>query len=880
MKRCKSIDELYEEVKEFDLVITNDAALATALNGRIDFPIIGHFALTPKQIASKVATRIIGTPLYSELKVISTISDETGIGMKYVHSELENIKEIRKYTPNVKNYLFTKASRKVYDSYEPIPTLERVMGSFIPEDDEFYKREKVAVIADELFNDLDKHFIPIDYSPISIFTDDEYRIDTIYEIGNDRQLAQNAVDLIDIDRPSDYAFVLNTASPITDALRSALYRKNIPFINSLNVRDLSQIRDYLRFITLALDFDTIRVKHVKELFANYNGAFFKGKEEFLLCKQTESDMTERALELWRTMRDIRKLSFGEVCDIVCNRRTKVQVNNLINELDVQNRMINTELLNDVKYAVDNVKELTHNEEIPDNERSGVLIVDCNNSIYIDRPVVIYLGMEQDWNRSVVGKRYLDVQDETDRNVMKLNALIQQGDVRFYFVNATKGGKPARPSLLFDLLFKKPIESFSEMCDKIVKGRWHSSQNASMPMKEPVYGTDRKAFSGPFSKSSFNAYYSCPRKFLYSKLLSTPEEKGSEFGTLIHAFAEFYICYPDDVKRFGVDHFVNLISDEYSGLSSPMMEKLDADRIKKAMTSIIRYLDYLGVRDFPLDTPVDMKNHPNRFMIAMGKKLTSSLCEREIVSEDHPVYGQLDLTWNGVISDYKTGKPHTGVEIAESMTIDSGAKYPEFQVPIYLTLMKEDDRSQGRFDLFYAMDNDTASGDESPISDNVRTIRLSEMSLKECITRDPKVRDILSMTLSKKLKDHTDEILAIIDEMGSEDPNDWDKDEAMINRIADIVGLKISNKDTKSTIERGLRKIAKFSKDGLVVIDDTINVPMSTLESTINTIDSMHAQMVEQSLVEFPPAPRIDCKNCQYRSVCTKDVILSAGDSNE
>ena len=47
MERAKSIDELYDEVKDYDLVITNDAALASALNARIDRPIVGFFAMTP-----------------------------------------------------------------------------------------------------------------------------------------------------------------------------------------------------------------------------------------------------------------------------------------------------------------------------------------------------------------------------------------------------------------------------------------------------------------------------------------------------------------------------------------------------------------------------------------------------------------------------------------------------------------------------------------------------------------------------------------------------------------------------------------------------------------------------------------------------------------
>lgn len=880
MKRSKSIDELYHEVEEFDLVITNDAALATALNARIDVAKVGYFAMTPKQIASHVSARVLSVPMYSELQVISTISDETGLGLKYVHSELENIKEIRKYTADVRKHLHTNSSKKVYDSYEALPTLERVMAAFIPDDDEFYSNMRVAVIAEELFNDLDKHFIPLDYEPVSIFTEDEYQIDRIYEIGNDRQLAQNAVDLIDLNKPSDYAFVLNTASPITDALRSALYRKNIPFINSLNVRDLSQIRDFLRFVTLAMDFETIRVKHVKELFSNYNGSFYKGREEFLLCRQTDSDMTPQAKKLWEVMRDIRTLTFGEVCDSICNKRTKVQVSNIISELDVSDRTITSDLLNEVKYAVDNVKELSHNEEIPDNERTGVLIVDCNNSIYIDRPVVIYLGMEQDWNRTVIGKQYIDIEDETDKNVMRLNALIQQGSVRFYCVNSTKGGQIARPSMLFDLLMKKPLDDFSMMCGELVKGRWHKDSESVLPEKSDMGLSEHDGYKGAFSKSSFNSYYSCPRKFLYSTLLTTPEEKDSEFGTLIHAFAEFYVCYPEDVREKGVDYFVNLISDRYSGLSSPLMAGLDTDRIRKAMTSIMEYLDHIGVKDVPLDTDLKDKSYPNRFMEAMGKEYTCSLCEREIQSRDHPVYGQLDLTWNGIITDYKTGRPHSGKDIANNMTFDSKASYPEFQAPIYLTLMKEDDRSVGRFDLFYAMDNDvTSSSGNVPITDNVRSVRLVKGSMKDALVSNTELKDILSVKMSAKMRDHVDRILEIIADMGSDDPSDWDKDMGLVNSILDALGLKNGSTNI-STVQAGLRKIAGYAKGGLIITDTCVDVPETTLSATMARIDEMHAQMMEQSRKEFPASPRVDCKNCQYFKVCTKEILIPEGDSDE
>ncbi|MBE6518467.1 MAG: PD-(D/E)XK nuclease family protein [Thermoplasmata archaeon] len=875
MRCTKSIDELYEEVRDFDLVITTDAALATALNGRIDRPIVGHFAMTPRQIAGHVASRVMGVPLYSELKVISTVSAETGLSMKYVHSEIENIKEIRQYTKEVTKHLHTAASRAVYDSYEAIPTLERVMGAFVPDDDEFYRGNRVAVIAEELFNDLDKHFIPINHESISISKDDDYTINRIYEIGNDRQLAENAVDLIDPKKSTDYAIILNTGGPIADAVRASLYRVNIGFINALNVRDLSQIRDYLQFITLAMEFDTIRVKHVKELFSNYNGFFRKGREEFLLCKQNESDMTERASELWNVMKAIRSMTYRDVCDIVCDKRARIQVGILIEDLKVADTRITSVNLNEVKYAVDNVKELHHNEEIPENEKRGVLLVDCKNSVYIDRPVVIYLGMEQEWNISVVGKPYIDVEDETDKNVDRLNALLQQGNVRYYLVNSTKGGKPARPCMLFDLIYRKPMESFSMMCRELVKGRWHRPVDELIPADPTKQGPADDGFSSYFSKSSFNNYYSCPRKYLYGLFLTTPDEKSTEFGTLIHSFAEFYVCYPEDVRELGIDHFVSLISDRYSGLSSPMMKDLDVAKIKQAMSAIIEYIDHLDVKDAPLDVKISDKKNPNRFMEALGKEWTSSVCERDIRSDKFPVHGQLDLVWGGSITDYKTGKASTPADIAKAMTFDSKARYPEFQAPIYLSLIQQEVGNKGRFDLFYAMDNDTtAATGETPITSNVRSVIVHDKTLKEIVVSSRPFRAFLAGYLSKELRNDVDSLMSVIQELGGEDPAYWDQDTVLVAAINNRLGIK------SSTIEPGLRKIASLTKGGILSYGSIIEMPQSELDSRMQRISDMHSLMIEQSKVEFPSQPRQKCKDCQYFSVCTKEVIDVGGETDE
>ena len=78
MDLAKSIDELYDEVKDFDLVICNDAPLALALNNRLDRPIVGTFATTPRRIAQGMALDILGRSTLSDIEVVRRVSDETG----------------------------------------------------------------------------------------------------------------------------------------------------------------------------------------------------------------------------------------------------------------------------------------------------------------------------------------------------------------------------------------------------------------------------------------------------------------------------------------------------------------------------------------------------------------------------------------------------------------------------------------------------------------------------------------------------------------------------------------------------------------------------------------------------------------------------------
>ena len=184
MRAVKSIDELYDEVKDYGLVITNDIALETALNARIDQPRIGVLAMTPRHIVQQLGPMILGEGFMTDLQLISKVSEETGYGFRHVYSEILNFRQIRSYTKEVRDYLTSRSSKEIYRSYRALPTLEKAMDEFEPDDPRvswfFDKKGGVAIIGVDLFDQLDKCCTPAECDLIDNFKDGEYELDAIH----------------------------------------------------------------------------------------------------------------------------------------------------------------------------------------------------------------------------------------------------------------------------------------------------------------------------------------------------------------------------------------------------------------------------------------------------------------------------------------------------------------------------------------------------------------------------------------------------------------------------------------------------------------------------------------------------------------------------
>ncbi|MDR1404760.1 MAG: PD-(D/E)XK nuclease family protein [Candidatus Methanoplasma sp.] len=876
MRRAKSIDELYEEVKEYDLAITNDAALATALNGRIDIPRIGGFAYTPRHIAENEAIPIFGTSMLGDLKIVSEIANETGYSFKHVHSELDNIRTIRKYKKDVRKYLYSVPSKKICDSFLGLRTTESLMDTYVPEEREFFTGKRVAVIGTELFDDLDKHFIPAEHDEIDMFTDDEYKVDVIYEIGNDRQMAENVTDIIDPGKADDTAIVLDTAGPIADAVRAALYRRKIPFRNTMSVRDLSQVRDYLQFLSMSLSYDTLRVRHVRELFSGYGGYFDKHDDKYFLHR-IEDRFSPRTGELADVMKNVRDRTFQEICDVAVRKVHRPQIKILLEDMKLKDTKVTSRLVNELNYAVNNIDDLRHNEEIPDNEKRGVLLADCLKSVYVDRPFVIYLGLGPEWSKTVTGKEYIDRETEAETDLCRFSVLLQQGVSRLYAVNSMKEGKESHPCRIFEQMRRdrrtsadEPISGFKDISGTVIKGQWSSPRKINAVTRGEDRPDSADKTDWKFSKSAYNNYFACPRAYMYGKIISVPDSEQTIFGSIIHEFAEFCVCYPELV-RGRLEQYTEIIRDRYSGLSSREMKDIDGSRIRICMANIIRFIDSLDIGNAPLDRDYSKREYKNMFMDMHDCTMYSSITETRFTSRAHPLSGNFDLIADGRIVDYKTGRPDPPKNIKEHMETARRQNFFEFQPLIYLSLLRDNSLPPYRFSLVYVADNDVRSVTDSgfSIQDNIRDVILTEENLEEFASRpDSPVRDLFGKSYDM-ITEQWGLFVGKAFEAGTDDCLSWRKNSELIASVIRALGIRDDRKNFDS-VSKALGKLSDAISSGMFIDGTKVIVPCNTLEKFLSNVDRDHKLASEQMYSEFPAAPKGDCGMCAFFKACTRN----------
>ena len=81
----------------------------------------------------------------------------------------------------------------------------------------------------------------------------------------------------------------------------------------------------------------------------------------------------------------------------------------------------------------------------------------------------------------------------------------------------------------------------------------------------------------------------------------------------------YVCYPEVIRNKDLEYYVERIGDTYAGLSCPLMEDLDLDRIRVGLRNLMAFIDSRMNGPVPLDVDNSSRKYPNALMLKSAPK---------------------------------------------------------------------------------------------------------------------------------------------------------------------------------------------------------------------------------------------------------------------
>ena len=856
MKLPKTINQIYEEVKDFDLVLTSDVVLASAINRSIKTARIGKLAYTPQELAEKYAPRVFSQGLMNKADVVLTISKRLNKDIKSVHNSIEKIEEVEKNTDDVQKHL-SKDDLAVYAIYKDLPSKHTALFSF----NKKYLPGNVAIIEPGFFNNLDKKAIPEKHASITILTDREGCFDNFHAFGSQESAIRKLLSLINSENENDVAIVLNTRDPIHSVIKSQLYGKNV----NVQIKDCLDenlnVRTYLNFISTALHVDEATVKELMPFLELFNVSVDYKYNNFILSRYVNKSKDDKLKRIFEFLESINEKTYGDVLNQFKDVDLPTELRDLLHKLGLHDARITHDNFYDFFYYLNNFQtELNAS-------RKGVLLADCKSSVTVDKPVCFYLNPDTSWTRQVKTTDYIDKEKEEKNNLLKFQILLNQGDARVYFAALVKDNQKTIPCFHFNQIFQREINDFS---DGLFKATKHDVISSSGDAKPPFINANTFRLKA-FSQSSLKTFFECPKKFEFSRV--APEEEKTHFmkGNLLHDYAEFYVNYKDFCKDKGDGFFAALLLEEYMNLAERINEELERTIFLIGIKNIRSYVDSLEIdENHNLQSSPGMRE--NFISSKLGKPINNKNTEVNFHNDATKFNGFIDLVVDSVrVVDYKSSKKKRTVgEVITESNPELIKDKADFQPLVYLLeLSKRTGDKPLSFHYYFFLQNlgNVLNGDEA-IESNILEIKYYPLTFNEFLASDEgieiicekgKRRDMLTLlgpeTIKRVFRDNPLEKPFLDKEAES-----YKQIEALAVAIKDTKKSREAVEDFFKEISR-LRNGRSSYKTGLFFKEDLEAFEKFALKNF---------ELVKKYSVEgFPrkPVSKDTCRKCQFKDVC-------------
>jgi len=664
IQRARPVERLYEEVSEYDIVLTPDAPLASAINRRVDVPQFGTFATTPRRLAAGRREQAEDRSAFLE------VVDRTDHDWKSVSHAVGNVLQCWEHQGSVESILSYDAyvddeTREVVDIMADVRSTSKSLTEYSID------AETVAVVGEGQLTTLERAVLPDEYDAIDLFTGDRFDYPSFDIFDSSADIVDAIVDTVSPSTADDVAVVLDGNSRYSSLVEAALDASDIPYYGGPGFIDHQYHRSFLTLCRTAFRGSETTVGDLKPVLAQM-GIDVPIDHDNKRVYRTDLPETAWVREFCRSLPS---RTFAEALDEY-EGQTGDQLQSFRDELAKLG-------LTETEVTREGVEELTYylqTYEVPvDRENEGVLLADAKSAGYVDRPVVFHVGLDEDWTHSPPQRPWVDTDAQFRRHLDQFQLLLQSGVNQYYLVQDTQGGQPVTPCLYFGELLDTGYERFSDL--------EASSHRRTFDTADTGFETEdidvEPSTVETISQSSLNSYVNCPRDYFFGRLVDGPDRDYFAEGNLFHDFAEFYVNHPDVVDDETLEDVVEVMLAEANALFPGTDEPLRRRSYRIGIETIIEYLETHGPDSGDFLTPASGWGE-NFFAAYFDEPVDSPLTERWFENTALGMKGKIDLvSAPDHLVDFKSGHKKSSRSVVKAAATDPPHDTPNFQAAMYL-----------------------------------------------------------------------------------------------------------------------------------------------------------------------------------------------------
>ncbi len=666
IQRARTISDLYQEVAEYDLVITADAPLSLALNRRIETPRLGRFAVTPRMLASGEFRPQDDRKLFFEL------IEHTDLSWKQANYVLETVLGCWEETGDINTILEyerfdTPETRTALSVLRDAESSHHDLSSYVIDPD-----LSVAVIGIEQFSTLDKSILPPEYDTVSPIESGTFDMPNFRVFDSATAIVETLVENVSSTNASDIAVVMDQGGEYPALVESAFEAADVSYHGGPGFTDNEGIRTCLQILRTAYCGSDLRLEDVRPILS-YIGASSTVTDDQKRFHEIEDPNLEPLQDFCQSIPDC---TFDDVLKTVeeWGDCTLAEFRDELELLGIRAQPVTKARLNELEFYLQSY-------EIPvDRDDSGVLLADPKSAAYVDRPIVFYLGMDSGWTHQIPNRPWIETAERDRQNLQQFQLLLQNGAEQYYLVQNTAGGEPITPCLYFHDLLETEFETFDDLPNSSHSRFPHHGRVGFEKSEVEVENETIQTLS----PSSLNTLANSPRDYFFDRIVKSPDRDYFRKGTLYHDFAEFYVNHPDVVDAADRTALVELMLSEMQ----PFVPDVQLEILETEFEVGIDIIETFLTSSPPAEQTYDSyepDDSENVFAEYFDRQLTSEVTERWFENPELGAKGKIDLVHEPTrLLDYKSGRVNSASSVVSQSVTDPIDDDPNFQAILYLT----------------------------------------------------------------------------------------------------------------------------------------------------------------------------------------------------